>query len=72
MFCDLIVIQSLKNFSQEKQEPRKDRGVLLELDHYIFFTGSEARKSWTDEEGTTVCWAGLCIPLTSLANICAV
>ena len=70
MLCDLNSnVKCQKLFPGQKQEPSKDRGIML--DHYIFFTGIDARKSWTDEEGTTVCWAGLCIPLTSLANICA-
>lgn len=37
---------------------------------YILFIGKEASNSVTDEDGTTVCCAGLCIPLTSFASIC--
>lgn len=54
--------------------PRLDTPLIYReestIRNYIFFTGKDASKSFTDEEGTTVCWAGLCIALASFASIC--
>lgn len=38
---------------------------------YIFFMGRGSSIFVTDDKGTTVCWAGLFIPLANLASICS-
>ena len=58
-----------------KKNNRKQIGSLSQFENkrnkrpYIFFIGNDSSNLFTDEEGTTVCCAGLFMPLTSLASI---
>lgn len=67
---------NLSNKSPNKPPFKESEGVYSKTGYqaheltYIFLIGSGSSKDFTDAKGTTVCCAGLFIPLASFASIC--